>query len=101
MFETNREDEGSVGFGAIIAAALFVVQTGIILLVTDSPSVSLEGFFRILAFVPPLSQFLYVLPLYIERKRSGKPSTSHGLLGGAIVMGAIHLAIFGGIELFK
>ena len=94
MFEMESHEEGSVTVGAILAIALYLLQALIILYASDNASVSEAKFFRILAYVPPLNQFLYIVPLFVERRNRGRSSTSNGLLGGAIVMGGIHFAIF-------
>ena len=94
QLEQEVENEGNVGLGALAAFGLYVLQTGFILLVADGIA-SLGAFLFILAFVPPVSQFLYIIPLYKERKGSSRPSTAHGLLGGAAFMGAAHYAIVG------
>jgi hypothetical protein len=95
MFEMERQEEGSVIVGAILAIGLYLLQAFIILYASDNASVSEVRFFQILAYVPPLSQFLYIVPLFIERRNRGRSSTSNGLLGGAVVMGGIHFGIFG------
>jgi hypothetical protein len=95
MFEQKAEEnEGNVGLGALLAFALYVLQTGMILVLANGIG-SLGAFLFILAFVPPVSQFLYVVPLYKERKSSGRPSTAHGLIGGAVLMGVAQYGIVG------
>ena len=100
MFDIQERNQGNVGAGALLAFVLYVMQARLILLFANSPSVGRNAFFLIVAFVPPITQFLYVVPLYAQRKSKGRLSTSTGLLTGAVMMGLIHLAIFGSIELF-
>jgi hypothetical protein len=94
MFELKAENEGNVGLGALLAFGLYVLQTGFILVVADGIG-RLGAFVFIVVFVPPVSQFLYIIPLYKERKGSGRPSTAYGLMGGAVFMGAAQYAIVG------
>jgi len=67
----KTEYEGNVGLGALLAFGLYVLQTGIILVLADGMG-SLGALLFILVFVPPVSQFLYIVPLYKERKTSGQ-----------------------------
>src|SRR5579884_1634240 len=92
--EQQTENDGNIGLGALLAFGLYVLQTSFIFVVADgSKSLGLLPF--CLAFVPPVSQFLYIMPLYKERKSNGRPSTANGLMGGAVFMGAAHYVIVG------
>lgn len=90
------KDEGSMASGLFSALGLYMLQGAIFL-----SFINLIPFERfVLTFFAlglPLTQFLYIVPFYVERKNRERTATSSGLLAGALVAALLHLAVFGWI----
>src|SRR5581483_9030068 len=93
-FELVPPDEGRAGVGAFLAMGLYFVEIVSVLLIADSIASEHRGLI-IGILGAPLVQFVYIIPLYLAWKSSGKSATANGLMGGAIALAIIHYIIVG------
>lgn len=80
---------GSIGIGVLLALGLFIPNWLLVGFMAEQFSPGLR-WLPVLLFVPPVTQFIYILPLWRYTKRKGRELTGRGVLITGCVIALIY-----------
>ncbi len=83
------EHPGNTGLGALLAIGLFILNWLLVAFLAQQFSRGL-AWVPVLLFVPPVTQFFYILPLWRYTKHKGRERTATGILIAGCVIALIY-----------